>query len=661
MNRFFLTLLLTFHSFLSYAENIRLNESFNNYETEILTQNENEIIIRFNLGDFDRIRHSINGEIFSELTLEGASYLRKQSFPELPQLVLPVGVSNGTNFKLKVIDSKHKLMDLGIPKPSKGDIERSVNPKEVPYTFADLYDIKRNSTYDTPLYPTNVVKLSEPYMLRKTQGINVIIYPFQYDPKSKLFKVSTSVDISISFESSKIELQKTQTSNLDSFFNSSFANWKDQDQAKIKAYDFLNQPAGKIIIVAGDKFKNTDLEEFGAWKRQLGYQVEIIKFSDVGSTSLDLKSYIQAAYNKDSLLSYVILVGDAEHVPYYKGTAGNARGNEADPMYGLVDGDDSYPDIIVGRIPVKTKEDLKNILSKSIDYEKNPVHGDWFRSALGIASDEGSPSDGERANYLKEVLLASDKYDRVESLYDPGVNASDILESINAGQSLVNYIGHGWETAWVTGYFRNRNIERLANGRKLPVIISVACVNGRFSYEEGDSFAEKWLKVGQAGNPKGAVAIFASSTNQSWIPPTIGQLEISRLIASDSVYTVGSLMMSGSIAVLRDGSYSAKQTFQTWHIFGDPSLEFRSDTPTKVNIPFFSTDLPWGEAYFLAEPGLRLSITDNSSLIFTQESDEGGIIVLPDASELEGKKELTLTISGRNKIPLVRGINLGSK
>ncbi|NRA43677.1 MAG: hypothetical protein HRU09_01845 [Oligoflexales bacterium] len=649
-----LTFIVMFYPFFSYGENIQINKVMTSYETEVVSQDKDEIIIRFELGNIDRERKLIGHESFSKLEIQGASYLREPSYPELPKVTLSLALPNAHNIKIKVLSAESKILDLGIPAPSKGDLERSVNPTSVPYTFSSLYDPSLNSFKKISTYPLRNAKLSEPYMLGRVQGVNLTIYPLQYLPVTKKFKINSSMLLKITFQKSEIiKSNSLPNPSFESLYKTRFYNWTVQKENKFQQANPVSSPSGKILIVAGDQFLNSDLEEFALWKRQLGYEVKLIKMSEAGSSSIDLKSYIQAEYDLDGLLSYVILVGDAEHVPFYKGTAGNARNNEADPMYGLVEGDDSYPDLIVGRISVKNADDLKNILSKSIDYEKSPSHGEWFRNALGIASDEGSPSDGERADYLKEVLLASEKYDQVESLYDPAVNATEIMEAINAGQSLINYIGHGYETAWVTGSFKNRHIERLSNGSRLPVIISVACVNGRFSYPSEDSFAEKWLKVGEAGKPQGAVAIFASSTNQSWVPPTIGQLEISRLIASGQVYTVGTLMMNGSIAVLQDGSYSAKQTFQTWHIFGDPSLEFRSDVPSQIEVSQLDESLKWGNSFDLGEQGLRLSITDGKNLIFTQKSDQDGMIYLPQANS-DLNKVLTLTISGKNKVPLVK-------
>lgn len=654
MRKVFLSLLVMLSPIPTYAENFQIKNGIKDYKVEIIGQDDKGIDIRFELGNFSRQSQPINGQVYHQIKLEGASYLQKKSFPELPKIIIPLALPSSENIQLEILDSKYELLKLGIPVPSKGDFERNTNPVNVPYTFSEIYNQKYTATSTLP-FPEKFIKASHSYALRGVTGVNLTVHPLQFLPSSKLFKVYSSIEIRLSFKQAENRtLSHPFDSNFETLFKSRFSNWKQQKRLLSGEIKQLDSPKGKILIVAGDQFVNSDLQGFAMWKRQLGFKVKLVKMSDTGANSQDLKQYIQEEYNLDPLLAYVILVGDAEHVPFYKGTAGNARNNEADPMYGLVVGDDSYPDIIVARISVKNSEELRNILSKSIEYEKNPKEGEWFRSALGIASDDGSPTDGTRADKLKNVLLDSDKYDYVESLYDPGVEASHITEAINAGHSLINYIGHGYETAWVTGYFKNSHIDKLDNGAMLPVIISVACVNGRFSYESKDSFAEKWIKAGEVGKPKGAIAIFASSTNQSWVPPTIGQLAISKLASSDEVFSIGSLMMNGSIAVLQDGSYSAKQTFQTWHIFGDPTIEFRSDIPEPIQETLLDTDLPWGEAYFVSEPGLRFSITDGSSLVHTQVSDEDGMIMLPGMSLLKGKKALKITVSGNNKIPVIK-------
>ena len=64
----------------------------------------------------------------------------------------------------------------------------------------------------------------------------------------------------------------------------------------------------------------------------------------------------------------------------------------------------------------------------------------------------------------------------------------------------------------------------------------------------------------------GAIAVYASSTNQAWVPPTIGQKEIVTLLTEEKATTIGGLFFNGVMAVLDDDSKNTDQTFETWHV-----------------------------------------------------------------------------------------------
>jgi gingipain R len=240
---------------------------------------------------------------------------------------------------------------------------------------------------------------------------------------------------------------------------------------------------------------------------------------ETGITPEQIKNTIKRRYQEDKI-STVILVGDAEYLAPYPGSAGNAKNKEADPLYGVLEGNDSYPEVMVGRFSVKSTDQLQTIVNKIISYEKNPETDDWYSRTAGIASNEGSPTDWQRAEELRS-LLESWHYTSFKKHYDPGVKAADISSSLNNGLGFINYIGHGSKTSWVTSDFSTKDIINLKNGRKMPFIVSVACVNGQFA-GSGESFAERWLLAGTPKEPQGAIAIFASSTNQSWVPPHRG-------------------------------------------------------------------------------------------------------------------------------------------
>ena len=58
----------------------------------------------------------------------------------------------------------------------------------------------------------------------------------------------------------------------------------------------------------------------------------------------------------------------------------------SDHSYSLLEGDDYFPDVFVGRLSVRTQLELNTIMSKIINYESNPLIADnWQNKALMMA------------------------------------------------------------------------------------------------------------------------------------------------------------------------------------------------------------------------------------------------------------------------------------
>ena len=97
---------------------------------------------------------------------------------------------------------------------------------------------------------------------------------------------------------------------------------------------------------------------------------------------------------------------------------------------------------------------------------------------------------------------------------------TDIVNAINSGQVLVNYLGHGSEEQWSgSDIFDTNSVSSLTNGSQLPVFLIMDCLNGFFQ----DVYAQP-LGVSLLLAPNGgAVAVLASSgLNQ---PPPQTQLD----------------------------------------------------------------------------------------------------------------------------------------
>ncbi len=537
----------------------------NEFRLDFNQTREGYQVLEFELDDYSQTPFVVEGFKASKITVKGLSNYGAKGEPFLPKLRKNLMVPFHSDVRVELVDVVAEKVSGITPLPSKGDLMRNQSPEEVSYVFSSLYNSDQSFDIDSVLF----AKIKEHFQLRNSRGINLEISPFHYSPADNSLIVLRKATIKLHHGQMGQQMLRTSR-GLDpmmSLYKHVYFNgprYMSPSMIEKRKVD-----ASMLIISSSDFSEQT--QQFTEDKELRGYSVHHVVAPEEHDY-LDIKQIISRRYQDDPSLLYVVLVGDAEHLAFHPGESGNASGNEADPMYGLLEGDDSYPELVIARMSAQNELDLSKIFSRSLEYES--LSGSWLYKASGIASDEGSPTDSERADMLK-AMLKEDVYSAVDRHYDPGVKKRDVFSSLNSGRSLVNYIGHGSSTAWVTSGFSVSDISRLENYGKLPVIVSVACVNGDFDYPYGDSFAEAWLKAGDGLNAAGAIVVFASSTNQSWVPPTVGQHKISELVSNRSNLSIGEMLVQGSIAVLEDGDYTAEQTFETWHIFGDPSLKFQ--------------------------------------------------------------------------------------
>lgn len=609
------------------------------------------IDVRLELAGFDQSSVEIDGKTYTQVSIPGLESLREKGMPDLPKIARDLVLdTNATGAKVVVIQDLTSTFDVAPIAPSKGDILRTETPQNVPYEFSpQVYGAAKAS------YPGRPAAVGKVFRMRDVQGVNLRLHPMRYDAASGKLLVTRQLVVRVVPEGSRgFQLLRDGGAQDRAFldlYRAHFANFG--MMPSVRTHEI--EDTGKLLILSHPSFVSA-LAPLVRWKTEKGIQTTLASLNDVGGQHFEqIKDFIAKAYREKGISS-VILVGDAEFMPFHDGVSGNAAGNEADPLYTTVDGDDNYPDMFISRISVKTAEEASYAVEKILMYEKQPeVGGDWYSRGLGIASQEGEPMDKERADILKDLMLGW-HFTEVGSVYEPNDNSADIAAAVNRGVGFINYIGHGSTTQWVTGGFTNRHVDALKNGTRFPVIVSVACVNGNFAYYGEDSFAERWMKAGSKSNPKGAAAIFASSTNQSWVPPTVGQKAIVENMVDEKFHTVGALFTHGSVAILEDGSSTADQTFETWHTFGDATMEVRTEAPKAMNakIPTQITEGMHEIVIKDVEPGTVVGVASTQKLMGRAVAPRGAratTLRIPLSDCPMAGETFTVTITGANKIP----------
>ena len=139
-----------------------------------------------------------------------------------------------------------------------------------------------------------------------------------------------------------------------------------------------------------------------------------------------------------------------------------------------------------------------------------------------------------------------------------------LLEGVNQGASIVNFVGHGSNEIWAS-LFSSDDAPDLTNGSKLPFFISMTCLNGFFHDLYTESLAEALMRAEQGG----AVAVWASSGLTFPDAQHVINQELIRQILSGGKMTVG------QAAVRAKAATSDPDVRGTWILFGDPATRLK--------------------------------------------------------------------------------------
>ena len=142
------------------------------------------------------------------------------------------------------------------------------------------------------------------------------------------------------------------------------------------------------------------------------YIVYTASTSNTGTSSSSIKNYIQNAYETFSPApAYVALVGDvggSYSLPtYYEDYGHDSYGNECegDHPYSQLDGSDLLPEVLIGRMSIRSTSELSAVVYKIINYEKATYLGNlgnYFDNAAMF----GDPStSGNSCAITKELSL----------------------------------------------------------------------------------------------------------------------------------------------------------------------------------------------------------------------------------------------------------------
>jgi hypothetical protein len=175
-------------------------------------------------------------------------------------------------------------------------------------------------------------------------------------------------------------------------------------------------------------------------------------------------------------------------------------------------------DIGVGRLPVATVQESKNIVDKLIDYDTNKKAFGYWRKKIVFVADDGNSEDGytslhqyqadQLAQYVEGLNSGIDTKKLFMGSYVKTVKpngetipklSDDIERSFDRGSLIINYTGHGSEIQWADEkVFSNLNLEKL-NNKLYPFMVTATCEFGRHDDPQQTSSAVLSVTLEKAG------------------------------------------------------------------------------------------------------------------------------------------------------------------
>ncbi|MCF7858647.1 MAG: T9SS type A sorting domain-containing protein [Candidatus Cloacimonetes bacterium] len=595
----------------------------------------NTVKISGNFAELNISDKTVNEETFITLQSSECKNSGMYGAPELPVYSKLLQLPDTGNYRVKNVSYDFNIIDLDKPLIAVGQSEM----KESEY-----WEQKDE------WFPSEIIKINDPNIMGAYRFSQIAIRPVQYNSAKDQIKILKNIDIELIFDESITKNTKTKRHNANTF--SDLAN----------ASLLINRTGeteqnGKYLFIVLDETASL-LDPLLRWKEKLGYKTVVATLSETGPTADNIKDFIFDAYhNWEVPPQYVILIGDVDGaitIPSFYVEGYYTPWDVSDHNYSLLEGDDYFPDVFVGRLSARSTLELNTIISKIINYERNPlISGNWQNKALMMSYvDEWMEyySARETVMEVRDKLL-NFEFAVVDTFISPYQSGTNILANmISSGYTFLNYRGAGGPGYWWGNYgplFDVYSIGTLTNGFKLPMVTSITCGGGNFADNSYPTcFGEKWLTAGSPSDPKGAIGFIGPSEidTKTWFNNT-NDMGIYQGITQEGITRCGEMMLRGKMELYNNfpechgwgNSLNSDQFyFYVYNLLGDPGLQVLTDVPDVFDMTF-PDEIPANsnhlsiqiESSELDKSSYTVAVTNSDSLITIGTTTASGNAIIP--------------------------------
>jgi hypothetical protein len=370
----------------------------------------------------------------------------------------------------------------------------------------------------------------------------------------------------------------------------------------------------EFIIITHDDFiqQAQELKSLREnWNMSHTVKTEVVKISDVmdefGWGIQDpaaIRDFLIYAEENWGGPQYVLLFGDGHYdyknnlnetqsnnliIPYETDSNSEYYTRTTDDWFTYTKGPNNGMQMVIGRLPTQTVDDAQAVVQKIINYETTPSFGEWRKTITIVGDDElVSGGTGNETIHTQQAEVLAEQH--VPKLIDvkkiylmeyPSVRTASVsgvtkplanealLDQINRGTLLVNFIGHGNEDLWTheNVLYGPTDFDKIQNGEKTAWWVAATCEFAYWDLPEKQSLAEKILTApnrGAVGLVSSARLAFAHS-NAAFNYAFYDEL-------FEDYQNTGLTKRIGDAAMLAKNSLGEKTNSEKYGVFGDPCM-----------------------------------------------------------------------------------------
>ncbi len=355
--------------------------------------------------------------------------------------------------------------------------------------------------------------------------------------------------------------------------------------------DLLDKGQGAdYLVITESELLGQALDSLTAFRRKQGLRTRVVLarhiYQAFGDGSMDpaaIRRFVAYAYSDWArpAPTYLVLVGDAgigfeksghTVVPFHPvnirgwGVAAN------DDYFAKVSGDDDIADLYVGRLPANDRQQLSDMVQKTLSAERSRPMGHWNNKALLISGFESSFMAQNQV--LQGIAVANDRqYSRIDLF--PGSplyrkQLPDFYAQLDSAFSLVSFVGHGGGAVWSdAGVLTLKALGegKLAGDFPIPLVSSITCLTGFFEDQNAPSLGEEMLRLAKGG----AAGFYGAAGYISNLAGEALSSEVLRAAASNAFASNGAVIGQAETMVkLRTGD-AFLPILAEFNLLGDPA------------------------------------------------------------------------------------------